>query len=516
MLANTTKTSLQYVKAKAALGVAALALASVFPSMTTAQTISQPRLASSAGQPLLVNAVISSLTPEDSTALKVKIADQSQWDSVGLKPPVGIGSMTVRLGPGRGNPKRDIQITSPEAIDTAAVDLLLEVTTASSNQVIQLSFIVGGVMKAPTLPKVDDVQTTNSAPKLSSPASGSASVKQGDTLFAIAQNHAVPGTSIYQMLLALFQANPNAFIDQNMNLLKAGVTLEIPDAAAVKSIDPQLARNTFAEQVRAFNTMRGRPTAAKPQKLTPSNTQSGSVQAPETVQPPAPKGEDKVSLSNQTKEDAAADARATAEKQRQEEQARLDALQQNIKQLKEAAAPAAPVPSTGESTPLAAGEAAKPVEATAKVADTAPAKEEQTKNSFDYQALSAWVLGNLILTIAGVLGLIAIIIAWAMRAAGMRNDLDAEDDEVSSQVEYAVASYFKHGERGGHSTVAGGHTPPDGGGGAPVVDSAREAATKAAVTDKLSKIDLDLKVSEHDGAVTLNVPADKAPIRTTK
>ena len=126
---------------------------------------------------------------------------------------------------------------------------------------------------------------------------GTANVKQGDTLFAIAQNNAVPGTTIYQMLLALFQANPNAFINQNMNLLKAGVTLEIPDADTVKAIDRQLARNTFAEQVQVFNAMRGRSNNVKPQKLTPTNSQSGSVQPVSPAPTAAKQGEDKVSLS---------------------------------------------------------------------------------------------------------------------------------------------------------------------------------------------------------------------------
>ena len=59
-------------------------------------------------------------------------------------------------------------------------------------------------------------------------------VKPGDTLYAIAQRNAVPGASIYQMLVALWRANPQAFIQSNMNLLKAGQKLSIPDADAVR------------------------------------------------------------------------------------------------------------------------------------------------------------------------------------------------------------------------------------------------------------------------------------------
>ncbi len=489
MLAKTKTTPKRSFKSTAVvLGTTLLTMTGVLPTLADAQSIGNSRLTSSAGQPLAATTTIGSLSPEDSSSLKVKVADQEQWDRVGLKPPVKLDSMVVRLDASRGNPKRNVQITSNETVSAAAVDFLLEVTTASSNQVIQLSFIVGGSVQAPTLPSSDNAQSSRNGTKITVVGSpGSATVKQGDTLFAIAQNNAVPGTTIYQMLLALFQANPNAFINQNMNLLKAGAILEIPDADAVKAIDRQVARNTFAEQVQIFNTMRGRSNASKLQKLTPGNTQSGSVQGSSAAVAPSKPSEDKVSLSTQSQADAAADARAVAEKQRQEEQARLDALQQNIKQLKEATTAA----ETASPAPVA--EATKPAEVTPKAADTAPVKEEKPKSSLDYQAISAWVLENLLLVIAGVLGLIAIVIAWAMRAAGMRNDYDSEDNEVSSEIDEAVASYFRNPQTHGHESSDTIH---------------HGLMSKTEATETLNKIDLDLNSPVKDDIVTLNTAAD--------
>jgi pilus assembly protein FimV len=66
----------------------------------------------------------------------------------------------------------------------------------------------------------------------STASGGSYTVKSGDTLGKIA-NQNRGAASLDQMLVALFRANPDAFINKNMNLLKAGAQLSIPaDAEA--------------------------------------------------------------------------------------------------------------------------------------------------------------------------------------------------------------------------------------------------------------------------------------------
>ncbi len=55
-------------------------------------------------------------------------------------------------------------------------------------------------------------------------------VKQGDTLVRIAKNIVLPaGASLNQMLVALHRANRDAFFGNNMNQLKTGPILRIPD-----------------------------------------------------------------------------------------------------------------------------------------------------------------------------------------------------------------------------------------------------------------------------------------------
>src|SRR5690606_11065143 len=99
------------------------------------------------------------------------------------------------------------------------------------------------------------VVPSTAAPGTPSPAvlAGSAGgatrveVRRGDTLFEIAQRHQHAGTNVFQMLAALYQANPQAFIRQNMNLVRAGASLAVPDAATVRAIDPREAQRIFRE-----------------------------------------------------------------------------------------------------------------------------------------------------------------------------------------------------------------------------------------------------------------------------
>ena len=62
-------------------------------------------------------------------------------------------------------------------------------------------------------------------------------VKKGDTLAKIARDNKQDGVSLNQMLIALYRANQDAFINGNMNLIRTGKILSIPDRDAAAGID---------------------------------------------------------------------------------------------------------------------------------------------------------------------------------------------------------------------------------------------------------------------------------------
>ncbi len=81
--------------------------------------------------------------------------------------------------------------------------------------------------------------------------SGAASeitVRRGQTLGEIAKDNAVSGVSTQQMLMALLNANEGAFINNNVNLVKAGAILRIPDADEASQMSQSQAVAQLGEQ----------------------------------------------------------------------------------------------------------------------------------------------------------------------------------------------------------------------------------------------------------------------------
>ena len=73
--------------------------------------------------------------------------------------------------------------------------------------------------------------------------------RRGDTLWSIAERFAQSsGVSVNQMMLAIQEANPNGFTQDNINNLKAGVILRIPPAEAARRISRQEALTEVRRQ----------------------------------------------------------------------------------------------------------------------------------------------------------------------------------------------------------------------------------------------------------------------------
>jgi pilus assembly protein FimV len=437
------------------------------PDAAMAQKIGYSRLVSSAGQALQVTIPIDDVKADDLSAIRVRLADQAQWDLVGLKPPAALESMSVNLQSGRSKDSLVAVVRSSGAVNVSVVDILLEITSPSGVQITQIGFVVPGALATGS-------NVAKSSPKASS-ASSSVLVKRGDSLFAIAERNLVSGATIYQLLWALYEANPSAFINKNMNLLRAGVSLQIPDAATVLAVNAQMARDQFAEQARAFNALSGSNfVPVQPKLVVPTNTQTGVVKPAEVAPVPKEEVSNKLTLNAQTAADKEADARMAAAKQLQEEKERLAALEQNIKQLKEVAAtqvataPAdKPVDQKTETTAAKpadpsivtkaadATSATKPAETPVKTPDLSPkpddTKDKAEKKSFSFVIFTTWLMDNMLIVVAAVLAIAALVIAWMMRAAGKRNDQDGDEgDDVSVELDQAVSSYFESIRQEGH------------------------------------------------------------------
>jgi len=192
-------------------------------------------------------------------------------------------------------------------------------------------------------------------------------VKPGDTLSRIASSTQRAGVSLDQMLVSLYRGNPQAFQDNNMNRLKAGVVLSVPSAESAKSVTTAEARQVIQAQSADFGAYRQRLAAGVPAAKTEGSARQASGKVEASVndrQQGAAATPDKLTLSKgaASPKASAAEAQISKERAKKAEEVRVAELSKNVDELKKlsgaaASAAAAPKPASA----VAAAPAPAPV-----------------------------------------------------------------------------------------------------------------------------------------------------------
>jgi pilus assembly protein FimV len=196
-------------------------------------------------------------------------------------------------------------------------------------------------------------------------------VRRGESLSRIAARTQARGVSLDQMLVSLYRSNPQAFINDNINKLKAGSLLTVPSADQAAQLSPQAARDVILAQSSDFGTYRQRlATGAKgTTDAAPTRQAKGQVQAQvDDRKSAAAQTPDRLTLTQGGAKPAPVAAAPAAEKK--DDKTRLAELSRNVEELKKlqgAAAPAAPAPAPGP-VPAPAPAAAPVIVAAAPVA----------------------------------------------------------------------------------------------------------------------------------------------------
>jgi pilus assembly protein FimV len=211
-------------------------------------------------------------------------------------------------------------------------------------------------------------------------------VRPGDTLYGVAGRTRAEGISLDQMLVGLYRANPNAFIDNNVNRLRAGAVLSVPAGDEVRDVTVADAQRLLTAQSADFSAYRARLAQGAPMAQAPDSGRSaqGKVQASvdDRKQSAAP-SPDKLKLSGGAVQASAPEAQIAQANERKDNAARVAELTRNVEELKKlqqgtvaaqapAAEPAAvPAAAVAPSAPVAAGSA--PATATLPAAKPAAA-----------------------------------------------------------------------------------------------------------------------------------------------
>lgn len=272
-------------------------------------------------------------------------------------------------------------------------------------------------------------------------------VVRGDTLSKIALKNKPADVSLERMLVALYRANSDAFVGKNMNRLKTGKIIRLPDANDLDAVQQAEAVKEVRAQVVDWNVYRQQLAAAKTEVVSDTTTQVSSgkintavaestaskVPAKEVLklskgEAPGDKAVGGGKASAQEKANAKEEETIAKNKALKEAQDRTALLEKNVKDLQRLAelkkqADAAAASTSAASAPAVA--ASSPVVAKPKVLAPEQTVVEQ-----------ASLLDDPIMLAAGVAGLLALGgVGFMLTRRNKKSGSNAKAEEDSSVTE---------------------------------------------------------------------------------
>lgn len=148
-----------------------------------------------------------------------------------------------------------LETISTSELQPAAVEYdFPEVELVGGTTEVSNDFTTGDIQQSETIDLSEEIGDSQivSLEELSveevTSGGGEVTVQRGQTLGEIAEANAIAGVSRQQMLMALLKANQSAFINNNVNLVKAGAILRIPDAVEASQMSQAEAVAQMGEQ----------------------------------------------------------------------------------------------------------------------------------------------------------------------------------------------------------------------------------------------------------------------------
>ena len=164
------------------------------------------------------------------------------------------------------------------------------------------------------------------------PISGSRyMIHRDDTLWSIASRARPGGASVQQTMLDIQRLNPDAFINGNINLIKAGYIIYLPTQAEISSSDPATANQVVRQQNEAWREGRASGTVYTGPSLRISAEEPGEAAAAGAVAGGA--GSEAGAVTAATSTNVALEELAESELARAELQERLVAMEAQVETL---------------------------------------------------------------------------------------------------------------------------------------------------------------------------------------
>ncbi|WP_298208217.1 FimV/HubP family polar landmark protein [Acidovorax sp.] len=371
------------------LAAAAVACSGFYASDASALALGRITVQSALGEPLRAEIDLPQITPAEADTLRATAAAPEVFRAQGMEYTNTMNNLRIQLQR-RPDGTAVLRLSSDRPVNEPFLDLVLDANWGSGRIVRSYTMLFdpptmrrpapavtaspqispaapAPAVRAPAVPRAAE-PTAAAAPAAPRPAAAApraapadgVTVHAGDTAGRIASAYKPAGVSLDQMLVAMLRANPEAFIHGNVNLLKAGAVLQMPDQATAQSTTAPEARQILSAQARDFNDFRRKLAGAAPttEVAAAQRSASGTVQAQVEDKKPATAAPDKLTLSKgSVKGQKAAEEQVIKDKQASDAAARMAELSKNITDLNKLGAAST---AAGGAAPAAAGAASAP------------------------------------------------------------------------------------------------------------------------------------------------------------
>ncbi len=394
---------------KTALAVAATAVLGLWGTHASALSLGRIAVLSALGEPLRAEIDIPDINPEEAASLKASVASPEAFRAAGMDYSASMSGLQISLQK-RPDGRSFLSISSDRAINDPYVDLILEANWSSGRIVRDYTMLFDppnlrqpqavtptapqlSPVPARTAPRAPAVATTpapvsspsraatpasprpaakaavteSSAKPAPGPAAKQLTVKSGDTASKLVAAGRPAGVSLDQMLVAMLRANPDAFINGNVNRLRSGVVVTLPGAEEAQATSADEAHQIVLAQSKDFNEFRRKLAGSAPlsQVASADRRAGGKVEAQVEDKKTTTSAPDKLTLSKGAVQAKGVEDQIAKERSAKEAASRAEELSKNIAELSKLSAAAAPTPvaSAPQTAAPAAPEPAQPASA---------------------------------------------------------------------------------------------------------------------------------------------------------
>jgi pilus assembly protein FimV len=312
----------------------------MLPVVAAAAGLGQMKVASGIGEPFRATIDLLYSTSTELSTLKASLASEEAHLAQGIEITADQKSIKINVG-NDASGKKVFKLSSNQPISEPFIDMLVVLEWGNGRVIRQYTTLLyppedKREVSKPTPPATnsfDNTSVNNStsnikksgAPKATELAKRTTTkehlTRSGDTLSKIARRMRPDGVSLDRILVALFEANPEAFVDSNMNRLKVGKILQAPSGEALSAVTRKKAVKEIKLQTADWNKYRNKLAAAIATRTPAASNEgaqssSGKIKSAATDQSApkskTPKDVVKISTDGADAKDASMQAKVTA------------------------------------------------------------------------------------------------------------------------------------------------------------------------------------------------------------